>query len=118
MKRGTSRIQKRKAQREKENGWRFVELGFNHHMYQQIKGIFEGDEPGKWKLCECCCRAYPAGSFKYNVQDLYELLFCPYPDCEGDYAMESQPWEIVKENNPDLPKKPERGIVYLLAWGE
>ncbi|HOI75765.1 MAG TPA: hypothetical protein PLO63_16610 [Syntrophales bacterium] len=118
MKRGTSRIQRRKARREKEKGWRFVESGFKHHMYQQIKGGFEGDEPGKWKHCERCCRAYPVGSFKYNVKDADEMLFCPYPDCEGDYVMDSQPWETVYAMYSDLPEKPERGIVYMLVWEE
>jgi hypothetical protein len=89
-----------------------------------------------WMWCLHCQRAYLYGCYREGEKFSYDEVFvrevmscggseaiamlddymqlCPYPDCDGDAVMDSQPWEWVRGNHPEYPEVPIAGVEYPL----
>lgn len=72
--------------------------------------VFERN--GDYLYCILCKRAYPRNKFRIDV--LYDLMMCPYPDCEGDYNIDGWEWKQYRENCDDsfMPEIPIEGVRY------
>ena len=87
-------------------------------MHRDVKEqfqIFCGSEisPDDWLWCTRCHRSYKACEFrKLNAKGKVFLLCHYYNDCTGDLPINSRSWRKLTENNPALPKTPQKGEVY------
>jgi hypothetical protein len=63
--------------------------------------------------CIHCGRTYRDGEFReMNMAGYRGLQSCPYEDCGGDAVIDAVPWDDVREDRPEYPKVPARGVVY------
>lgn len=76
--------------------------------------IFCGEDikPDDWLWCNRCHKCYKAYDFRKLKNNGRIFLLCHYKNCDGDLPLDSRPWSQLIQNNPTLPKRPVKGVVY------
>ena len=74
------------------------------------KKIHNGAKESVYLWCLHCERAYRRG----ECREVDGLQMCPYEGCNGDTVMDGWSWGSVREQHPDYPVIPAKGVLYPL----
>jgi len=88
-----------------------TQLTFGSKKPKSDQELILGRRKGMTVWCLHCERIYYVGEFKADAE-LFEL--CPYLDCDGNTVLDSIPWVHIRNQHPEYPQKPQKGIVYPL----
>lgn len=73
--------------------------------------IYDEEKRSDYLWCLHCERIYLRG--EYRDEDGFQM--CPYDDCDGSTVLDGWDWEEIRDDHPEYPKIPERGIVYEMG---